>query len=110
MKKGNKLLFTLFMLVLFYLFIQFLLKTYEGYSISNEPCKDIPYIKYDNRYICFDPITPTHRTLSIFNRGQQMCEIVPNGKTMILKDPMNDNMEFKETTEQLCNPLQVTIK
>jgi hypothetical protein len=110
MKKANKILFTLFMLVLFYIFIQFLFNTYEGYSISNKPCKDIPYIKYDNRYICFEPITPTHSTLSIFNHGQQMCEIVPNGKTMVLKDPLNDNMAFKKTTSQLCNPLQVTIK
>ncbi len=98
------------MIILFYLCIQFLFNKHEGYSIESEPCKDIPYIKYNKRYICFDPITPTHSTLSIFNNGQQMCEIVPNGKTMILKDPMNDNMEFKETTEQLCNPLQVTIK
>jgi hypothetical protein len=60
--------------------------------------------------MCFDPLTEKEKTLSLFNHGQQLCEIVPNGHTMILKDPLLDNLEYREKTEELCNPLEVTVK
>ena len=107
---NNKLLFSIFVVIVIYFFMNFLIVYYEGYSISNEPCNDKPYIKYDNRYICFDPMTEKEKTISLFNHGQQMCEIVPNGTTMVLKDPLLDNLEYKEKKEELCNPLEVYIK
>lgn len=110
----NKLLFYIFIIVIFYLFFQLLFiqlsNKYEGYSINNEPCYNKPYIKYDNRYMCFDPKTEKEKTLSLFNHGQQLCEIVPNGHTMTLKDPLLDNLEYKQTKQELCNPLEVSIK
>lgn len=111
MPMKNKILSYVFIIVIFYLIFQLLFnKSYEGYSINNEPCFDKPYIKYDNRYMCFDPKTQKEKTLSLFNHGQQLCEIVPNGHTMTLKDPLLDNLEYKQTTQQLCNPLEVSVK
>ncbi len=105
----NKLLFTLLIIVIFYLSIRFFINTKDGFNISDKPCVDKPYIMYDDRYICFDPLTKNHRTMSAFNHGKKMCEIVPNGKKLILKDPLNDNLEYTETTRTLCNPLEVYI-
>jgi hypothetical protein len=107
--KKNNLLLALFVLIVCYLIMQFLLSLKENFDISNVPCTDKPYIKYDNKYFCFDPKTKKHNTLSIFNHGQQMCEIVPNGYKLTLKDPMNDNLEYTTNKQALCNPVEVYV-
>lgn len=107
--KKNNLLLILFILIVCYLIFNFLLSFKENFNISNEPCKDKPYIKYDKKFICFDPKTKKHNTVSIFNHGQQMCEIVPNGYKLTLKDPMNDNIDYTTNKETLCNPIEVYV-
>ncbi len=109
MNKNNIVLLLLLIIVFFYLLFQTLTNHLDGFNISDKPCNDIPYIKYENRYVCFDPLTKKHNTMSAFNHGQQMCEIYPNGKKLILKDPLSDNSEYSKTTQVLCNPLEVIV-
>jgi hypothetical protein len=109
--KPNNFLLILLTIVFFYLIVQTIYNYFkkDKFDIFQKPCVDQPYIKYDGKYICFDPLTKKHNTMSVFNHGQQMCEIFPNDKTLTLKDPLNDHSEYTKTSQALCNPTEVYI-
>ncbi len=108
-KRNNIVLLVLLIIVIFYLSFKTLTNHLDGFNISDKPCDDIPYIKYEKKYVCFDPLTKKHNTMSAFNHGQQMCEIFPNGKKLTLKDPLNDNSEYTKKTDTICNPIEVIV-
>ncbi len=105
----NYILNILFIIVILYLFYNIFF-TYEPFEFSKEECVGKPYIKYDDNYFCFDKLTKNYSTMSLFNIGKKMCEINPNGNTLVLKDPLLDNLEYKKKTNELCNPLEVSVK
>ncbi len=102
------LLFALLILVIIYKF--YTLK--EGFYHSINPCStnNVPYIKFDNMYVCFDKKNIVEDTLSVFYGKEKDCYIDPKDTVMNFYD-INGKMidTINDKGNKVCKPYKVNV-
>jgi hypothetical protein len=93
----------------------------EGFYHSINPCfsNDTPYIKFDNKYVCFDISSNTggnkvenkvENTLQVFYGKDKNCFIDPKNTAMNFYNMDGTLVDtIKEKSNKMCKPYSVNI-
>ena len=84
----------------------------EGFYYSINPCftGSTPYIKFDDKYVCFDKSNTMEDTIISFYGDSKDCLINPNGRTINMYD--KDNKLIESITDKVtkqCKPYKVKV-